>query len=53
MASGRGSSELAAQTGVAVFLVAFERWLAGPSGASLADVVSGSFGDLKAVVLAG
>jgi AcrR family transcriptional regulator len=47
------AASLAAQTGVAVFLVAFERWLAGPGSSSLADVVRDSFADLRAVVLAG
>jgi AcrR family transcriptional regulator len=50
---GEPAASLAAQAGVAVFLVAFERWLAGPGTVSLAEVVRDSFGDMKAVVLAG
>ena len=36
---GPDVAALAAETGVAVFRVAFERWLAGPDGVKLADVI--------------
>jgi hypothetical protein len=37
---------LAAETGVAVFRVAFERWIAGPDNAELADVMRETLTDL-------
>lgn len=37
---------LAAETGVAVFRVAFERWITGPADTSLADVLRATFTDL-------
>jgi AcrR family transcriptional regulator len=37
---------LAAETGVAVFRVAFERWIAGPDDAELADVMRETLTDL-------
>ena len=36
---GDDVAALAAETGVAVFRVAFERWIAGPDGVGLADVI--------------
>jgi AcrR family transcriptional regulator len=39
-------ASLAAETGVAVFRVAFERWIAGPDNADLADVMRGTLADL-------
>jgi len=47
------AASLAAQAGVAAFLVAFDRWLNGPGEASLADTVRDSFDELRAVVSAG
>ena len=40
-------ASLAAETGVAVFRVAFERWIAGPDDADLADVMRGTLADLS------
>jgi len=40
-------ASLAAETGVAVFRVAFERWVAGPDDADLADVMRGTLADLS------
>jgi AcrR family transcriptional regulator len=42
-----GTASLAAETGVAVFRVAFERWIAGPEDADLADVMRGTLADLS------
>jgi AcrR family transcriptional regulator len=47
------TASLAAETGVAVFRVAFEQWLAGPGDRSLADTLRDSFGRLGAVVAIG
>lgn len=40
------TASLAAETGVAVFRVAFERWIAGPDDADLAAVMRGTLTDL-------
>jgi len=40
-------ASLAAETGVAVFRVAFERWIAGPDDADLADVMRGTLAALS------
>ncbi|HEY4571742.1 MAG TPA: helix-turn-helix domain-containing protein [Kribbella sp.] len=40
---GPDVAALAAETGVAVFRVAFERWIAGPDGVSMADVIRSTF----------
>jgi AcrR family transcriptional regulator len=40
-------ASLAAETGVAVFRVAFERWLAGPAGRTLVDTLRDSFEQLR------
>ncbi|HEY0471089.1 MAG TPA: TetR family transcriptional regulator, partial [Kribbella sp.] len=42
-----GTASLAAETGVAVFRVAFERWIAGPEDADLADVMRVTLADLS------
>jgi AcrR family transcriptional regulator len=47
------TASLAAQAGVAVFLVAFDRWLTGPGDRSLAGTVHDSFEQLKNVIAAG
>jgi AcrR family transcriptional regulator len=39
-------ASLAAETGVAVFRVAFERWVAGPDDAELAEVMRATLADL-------
>jgi AcrR family transcriptional regulator len=41
-----GVASLAAETGVAVFRVAFERWVAEPGDAELADIMRGTLADL-------
>jgi AcrR family transcriptional regulator len=46
-------ASLAAETGVAVFRVAFEQWVGGPGDRSLADTVRDSFEQLGAVVATG
>ena len=46
-------ASLAAETGVAVFRVAFEQWVAGPGDRSLAETVRDSFEQLGAVVATG
>jgi AcrR family transcriptional regulator len=52
----RGTEEpdasLAAETGVAAFRVAFDRWLTGPAGPSLADALHDAFARLSAVIAA-
>ena len=49
----RGVSEpqavLAAETGVTVFTVSYQRWLAPDEGRSLADIQTATFGDLRAL----
>ena len=47
------TASLAAQTGVAAFRVAFERWLADPGDRSLADTLRDSFDQLSAVIAGG
>ena len=47
------TASLAAQTGVAAFRVAFERWLAEPGDRSLADTLRDSFDQLSAVIAGG
>ena len=42
-----GIASLAAEAGVAVFRVAFERWVAGPDDADLADLMRGTLADLS------
>ena len=50
---GRGvtdpAASLAAQAGIAVFRVAFERWVAGTKGQDLPQIIRESFDELKAV----
>ncbi len=50
----RGTEEpvasLAAETGVAAFRVAFEQWLSGPAGPTLADALRDAFVRLSAVI---
>ncbi|TCM50504.1 TetR family transcriptional regulator [Kribbella sp. VKM Ac-2568] len=41
------TASLAAETGIAVFRVAFERWVTGPEDADLADVMRGTLADLS------
>ncbi len=43
-------ARLAAETGIAVFRVAFERWLGEPEDRGLAQVLRQSFDELKALV---
>jgi AcrR family transcriptional regulator len=50
---GEPAASLAAETGVAVFRVAFDRWLAGPTGATLAGVLRESADQLRTVTKAG
>ena len=47
------AASLAAETGVAVFRVAFERWVAGPGDGPLAASVRDAFEQLGAVVATG
>ena len=47
------TASLAAEAGVAVFRVAFERWLAEPGDRSLADTLRDSFDQLSAVIATG
>lgn len=44
---------LAAEAGVAVFRVAFERWVTGPEDRELAEVMSESFAQLRALAADG
>jgi AcrR family transcriptional regulator len=50
---GRGVPEptasLAAEVGIAVFRIAFERWIAGDGQPDLAELIRGSLGELRAV----
>jgi hypothetical protein len=41
------TASLAAETGIAVFRVAFERWVAGPEDADLAEVMRATLADLS------
>ena len=50
--TGEPAASLAAETGVAVFRVAFERWLAGPPGPALLDILRDSFDQLRIVTAA-
>ena len=54
---GRGVTDpvarLAAETGIAVFRVAFERWVGEPEDRGLARVLRESFGELKALTAGG
>jgi AcrR family transcriptional regulator len=47
------TASLAAQTGIAAFRVAFERWLADSGDRSLADTLRDSFDQLSAVIATG
>ncbi|UQX88691.1 TetR family transcriptional regulator [Jatrophihabitans telluris] len=47
------AASLAAETGVVVFRVAFDQWLAGPARAQLTESVYESFAQLRAVLGAG
>jgi AcrR family transcriptional regulator len=44
---GEVAARLAAETGMAVFKVAFGRWISDDSGAGLADVIAASFDELR------
>jgi AcrR family transcriptional regulator len=46
---GDTAATLAAETGVAVFRVAFERWLSGPARRSLATTLRMSFDELRTI----
>lgn len=46
---GEPAASLAAETGMAVFRVAFDRWLAGPDGPTLVDTLHESFDQLRTV----
>jgi AcrR family transcriptional regulator len=43
------AAQLAAETGVAVFKVAFDRWIGGPAKTDLAGVIGDSLAELKAL----
>ena len=47
------AASLAAETGVAVFRVAFDRWLAGPAGATLADTLHETVTQMRTVTATG
>ena len=47
------AASLAAETGVAVFRVAFERWLGGPAGRTLVDTLHETVDELRAITYAG
>ncbi|MBO0805257.1 MAG: TetR family transcriptional regulator [Nocardiopsaceae bacterium] len=46
---GDPAAALAAEAGIAIFKVAFERWVAGPAGASLPQLIRESAAALKSV----
>ena len=46
---GEPAAKLTAETGVAVFKVAFDRWISAARDTDLADVVSDSLDELKAL----
>jgi AcrR family transcriptional regulator len=46
---GEPTASLAAETGVAVFRVAFDRWLTGPARRTLGDTLTDSFAELRTV----
>ncbi|MFD7918779.1 TetR/AcrR family transcriptional regulator [Streptomyces sp. NPDC059740] len=46
---GEPAASLAAETGIAVFKVAFERWLEGPDDGDLAEYVRGSLEQLRSL----
>ena len=50
---GGPAASLAAETGVAVFRVAFERWLGGPAGRTLVDTLHETVDQLRAITYAG
>jgi hypothetical protein len=41
---------LAAEVGLAVFRVAFERWVQSPGGAPLPTLIAAAFADLRRIV---
>ena len=45
-------ASLAAEAGIAVFRVAFERWVRGPAGADLSDVIDSSIATLSVITQA-
>jgi AcrR family transcriptional regulator len=47
------AASLTAEAGIAVFKIAFERWVTQPAPPSLAQVIADSFAELKAVTAAG
>jgi hypothetical protein len=46
---GEPAASLTAEAGIAVFRIAFERWIAEPAGPDLAQVIRESLDELKAV----
>ena len=51
---GEPEASLAAEAGIAVFRVGFERWIAGPDdGPGLGQVMDDLFGALRSVTAAG
>jgi AcrR family transcriptional regulator len=50
---GEPAASLTAETGIAVFRIAFERWIAEPDGPDLAQLIRESLDELKAVATGG
>jgi AcrR family transcriptional regulator len=50
---GEPAASLTAEAGIAVFRIAFERWIAEPAGPDLAQLIRESLAELKAVAAGG
>ena len=50
---GDPTARLAAETGIAVFRIAFDRWISEDGGRSLCQIIRASFGELKEMTASG